>query len=108
MSEQELCKLITENMFKKSCNKWYTMIIESDNKKAIFEVMTPTKGNIKVRKPIKKNNYNDTYDYIVYRITKTYTLFEIGIFTDTRSIDTEIIKCSYEGQKSSLNKLYWS
>ncbi len=98
MSENELCILITENMYRKSCNKWYTMIIIDNDKKAMFEVMWPEKGSIKLRKPIKQNN-NDTYDYIVYRITKAFSLFEIGIFTDTRPLDTEIIKCTYEGQK---------
>lgn len=93
MNEKELCKFINENIFKKTLNTWHTFIINTSKGRMSIEVLIPTKGNVKLRKPIKKV-VNDDYDYTVYRITKNNTLYDMGIFQATRPTDSEVFEFS--------------
>lgn len=93
MTEQQLCKNIHEALFQNgSCkaNKWFTVKLEDGDKLAVFEAIVPSKGNIKIRKPIRHVKDN-LYDYNVYRITKNSTLFDMGIYTDERPEAEELI-----------------
>lgn len=93
MTEEQLCKYIHEALFQKgSCksNKWLTVKLISNDKIAIFEAIVPSKGNIKIRKPIRSIRDN-LYDYNLYRITKNNTLYDMGIHTAARPEEEELI-----------------
>lgn len=93
MSEEQLCNNIHEALFQNgSCkeNEWLVVKILDNEKIALFEAIVPSKGNIKIRKPIKHVREN-LYEYIVYRITKNNTLYDMGIYTDERPEERELI-----------------
>lgn len=86
MTEQQLCTNIREALFQNgSCpvNKWLVVKLEDGDKIALFEAIVPSKGNIKIRKPIRHVR-EDLYDYNVYRITGKQQLVHIGTFEGSR------------------------
>lgn len=91
MTDQELYKLINNELFKTgSCkpNKWQFMKLENKGKYLMFEVIYPTKGNIRIRKPFKKLGKNcfgqELYLYNLYRFTNKRELVDAGIIEDIR------------------------
>ena len=90
MTEKEMCTIVHKLLNCKKINTWYIAKIVTSDKIALFEVMYPSKGNIKIRKPIKKYNAH-TFVYQVYRITKDLSLFDMGIYIDVRPENAEIL-----------------
>lgn len=90
MSEKDLCLSIHHALDRKKCNTWYTVKIIDGEKVATFEAITPTKGNVKIRKPFKKS-FENKYFYNLYRITNKLTLHDMGIVESERPEESELI-----------------
>jgi hypothetical protein len=97
MTDQELYQAVHNELFKTgSCktNIWFTLKIVNGEKVALFEAMQPTKGNIKIRKPFKKQGVNgfgeQVYLYKLYKFTNKGELKDVGIMEGLRSEVEEI------------------
>lgn len=91
MDDKELYRRIIEQLFKNgSCtnNQWFFIKIVHGEKTAMFEAICPSKGNIKIRKPIKRNNINDygqeIWLYSLFRFTNKRELKDDGFLYDIR------------------------
>jgi hypothetical protein len=87
MTDKELYNAIHGELFKDgSCvpNEWYIVKIVDGEKVAIFEAIYPSKGNIRIRKPVSvygKNYDNETlYNYDVWRFTNKNELKYVDRF----------------------------
>ncbi|MEW5569634.1 hypothetical protein [Rossellomorea marisflavi] len=91
MTDQELYNKVRSILFKTgSCkpNQWKLIKVADNEKVALMEAMQPLKGNIRIRKPFKKqgiNEYNEqTYLFNVYRFTNKDELKFDCVIEDTR------------------------
>ncbi|MDT0160314.1 hypothetical protein [Bacillus sp. AG4(2022)] len=96
MTDQLLYDLIRKELFKKgSCtpNVWQFMIIENNGKKAMFEACLPSRGNIRIRKPVKKQYINEDGQQIF--------LFDVYKFTNKKELKFD---CYIEDIKPVITK----
>jgi len=91
MTEQELYNAIDKELFKTGSSKlnvWQFVKFEKAGKTIVLEAMLPSRGNIKVRKPIKKQRVNcdnqEIWLYNLMRFTKKKTLVDEGFLEDIR------------------------
>ncbi len=95
MSDQEFYKLINTAIFKNgSCkpNIWFNVIIKEEN--IHCEAILPSKGNLKIRKPVKQSHFNGyeemIYEYNLYRFTNKKELIYEGRCKGLKSEVNEI------------------
>ncbi|WEG18551.1 hypothetical protein PQ478_08715 [Alkalihalophilus pseudofirmus] len=91
MTEQQLYTLVHEELYKTgSCvpNVWRLLKIADGERVAIFEAIQPRRGNIKIRRTIKKQRINDEgkeiWLYNLYRFTNKKELKDDGLLEDVR------------------------
>ncbi|MCY7933876.1 hypothetical protein MOF37_21630 [Bacillus spizizenii] len=91
MSEQELFDKVHAELFKKgscSVNKWILIKISDKNKVALFEAMVPSRGNIRIRKPLKFQRKNgeskEIWLYQSFRFGNKKNLIDDGLIEDIR------------------------
>lgn len=72
----------------KTPDKWQTISFDLNGKRYLMEALLPSRGNIRVRKPVKRSYINidgdPVYLYTVYRFTNKLELVGAGLMEDTR------------------------
>lgn len=88
--DQKLYSLVHTELFKTgSCkpNVWQHMKIQMDSKVAAFEVMYPSRGNIRLRKPKRLKYVQDDiefWEFDVFRFTNKKELKQDEYMVDER------------------------
>ena len=76
-------------------NQWVFMKVELEGKIAAFEVMMPSRGNIRVRRPLKKMFINDNgqevWLYNMLKFTNKKELKDEGLFHDIRLDQVDMV-----------------
>lgn len=100
MTDKELYHAVLDEFYKTgSCrlNEWQLMKIKHDGRIAIFEAIYPSRGNIKIRRPIKKDRVNDygqeIWLYSLMRFTNKQELKDDGFLYDIRLDQKEAVTC---------------
>ena len=91
-TEQKLFNEINNQLFVNGrcdkVNKWMFMKVNIEGRIAAFEVMQPSRGNVKVRRPVKKMRTNDNgqeiWLYNQMKFTNKKELKDDGFLEDIR------------------------